>query len=861
MPSKAEILSRDPTNLKLMWKKAQKIYKELKVTGLSDIVIAGILGNMAQESSFNPKAKSGIHTGYIQNQPEFVKWITQYFGGYDHKHQMNYLIAGLTNKLPDIKSSTGVQLYNRFTAFLSGAKKVKSVADATTLWEDAYEISHGQEIQARINYANYFYKQIQQLTNNKKPTKTSTRLNKSKSLPDWSNPDFSKVTQSIKNPYYDFTSENTELDYPTYNLDNVKTEFDLPVYASNFKKGGKLIKRGQQGMQVFRNPNNPYDIEIQLEKDPLPEDYTEPNNIGKYGYIDIPIETRMDQTTQQLNKLVSTYQPTKELQQASQGIKHPFNWWEAVPALVPLAAPAIVSSPYWAPAAATTLTSPTFWTGVATKTIPNLIKDTGTYIAADTGSQLLTGKSLGDHINNLIDLEEGHPVGEILSFSITNPTRKLISETIKPKSTGSKITNGIEKALEEFYPIQTISEEVTPYGTKVIQNNGKIRFRLASHTDQFPREIVLDPQGNNQFYVHIRTWNGEKVPANLSQEEINTLYNALYDELPVGAEILIPQSGPDNYATRGTIAALKRISRDSRFMHGKKGKVFYEDNGKIRKFKTTSFIKKGKPDWEYINRQLIPLAKQQDNWQGSNGIINNIEDNTIWRNLKGAPFWGEFDWGEILINTDQDPIFIPTTYLHEIRHAFDYSTKFNNVSWKNPLLKYLRTKPTNIFKKGTLRPIQLTKEQIQLLNKAYPTKWTNRLPFVNRTGYQRPEKIAANAEIRYLFDKLYFKTFGTHPTVEQLNTFINILPDDKFIETILSSRSAYIGTYLKNIVKPLPKEGTFNVYIPSEGIPLEIQVNKHMLGHPSLQLMRKAITSVPSLTGIGYGLYSTQQSQ
>jgi len=37
-------------------------------------------------------------------------------------------------------------------------------------------------------------------------------------------------------------------------------------------------------------------------------------------------------------------------------------------------------------------------------------------------------------------------------------------------------------------------------------------------------------------------------------------------------------------------------------MHGKKGKVFYEDNGKIRKFKTTSFIKKGKPDWEYINR-------------------------------------------------------------------------------------------------------------------------------------------------------------------------------------------------------------------------------------------------------------------
>jgi len=74
-------------------------------------------------------------------------------------------------------------------------------------------------------------------------TKSSNKLNKSKSLPNWANPDFSKATQSVKNPYYNFTSENTELDYPTYNLDNVKTEFDLPLYASNYKNGGKLIKK------------------------------------------------------------------------------------------------------------------------------------------------------------------------------------------------------------------------------------------------------------------------------------------------------------------------------------------------------------------------------------------------------------------------------------------------------------------------------------------------------------------------------------------------------------------------------------------------------------------------------------------
>jgi len=63
----------------------------------------------------------------------------------------------------------------------------------------------------------------------------------------------------------------------------------------------------------------------------------------------------------------------------------------------------------------------------------------------------------------------------------------------------------------------------------------------------------------------------KKVPANMSSAEKNTLFEALYNELPDGAEILFPQSGPGFYGTRGTVAGLQRLSRDSRFSPGTPG--------------------------------------------------------------------------------------------------------------------------------------------------------------------------------------------------------------------------------------------------------------------------------------------------
>jgi hypothetical protein len=56
----------------------------------------------------------------------------------------------------------------------------------------------------------------------------------------------------------------------------------------------------------------------------------------------------------------------------------------------------------------------------------------------------------------------------------------------------------------------------------------------------------------------MKVWDdvGRKVPANISNAEKQQLFDALYKELPEGAEILFPKSGPGYYGTRGTVAGL-----------------------------------------------------------------------------------------------------------------------------------------------------------------------------------------------------------------------------------------------------------------------------------------------------------------
>lgn len=164
--------------------------------------------------------------------------------------------------------------------------------------------------------------------------------------------------------------------------------------------------------------------------------------------------------------------------------------------------------------------------------------------------------------------------------------------------------------------------------TKTVQSNGKIRLSLDSHTNEHPRQIVLEPQGDNKFYVHIRIWDGDKIPGEISNEDKQKLFNALYNELPIGAEILLPKSGKGYYATRGTVAAMIRLSRDNRFKKGTPGVVQYKDGEEIKQYSGTSFIKRdtdsvskvvdenGEPlldsiyDSYYIKQQQNPIGKE-----------------------------------------------------------------------------------------------------------------------------------------------------------------------------------------------------------------------------------------------------------
>ena len=132
-----------------------------------------------------------------------------------------------------------------------------------------------------------------------------------------------------------------------------------------------------------------------------------------------------------------------------------------------------------------------------------------------------------------------------------------------------------------------------PNIVRTVQDNGKIRLSLPSHTDAKPRQLVLEPQGDNKYYVHTRTWDGDHIPANMSASEKQALYDALYEELPDGAEILLPKSGEGYYVTRGAVAELQRLARDPRFTPGTKGTLQYLDkDGKtVRTYEGTSFIK------------------------------------------------------------------------------------------------------------------------------------------------------------------------------------------------------------------------------------------------------------------------------
>ena len=187
------------------------------------------------------------------------------------------------------------------------------------------------------------------------------------------------------------------------------------------------------------------------------------------------------------------------------------------------------------------------------------------------------------------------PVGEFIVAGEVlgglNPLGKILFPYIARFTSGS-VRNWIaSKALNDVLAKDALTEGVN----KVVQNNGNILLQLASHSARKPRQLRIEPQGNNSFRVHASTWGG------LTDIEKKQLYEALYEELPENAKILFPESNPDYLATRGTVASLLRLKRDPRFTPGSTlQKLMYKDkDGNIKFFEGTSFTK---------NSELQPKA-------------------------------------------------------------------------------------------------------------------------------------------------------------------------------------------------------------------------------------------------------------
>ena len=254
----------------------------------------------------------------------------------------------------------------------------------------------------------------------------------------------------------------------------------------------------------------------------------------------------------------------------------------------------------------------------------NIIGTTAFGEALNHAMKYGTGKTLGEHAVNAaryLGIPENqwgdfgiqmigdlpfYITGDLVSKQVANAGRTLTKEALNQLALDNTFkgipinptTKDLAKAINEsvdkqsLYTPSILHKFDNPYQiTKV--SGDKIRLRLPSHTQEKPREIVLVPHGNNQYELHIRTWNGDHVPANLDPKEKQALFESVYNELPEGAEILFPESSADYPATRGTVAALTHLSRDPRFQRGNTtGTLIYTDkDGNLQTFTGNSFIK------------------------------------------------------------------------------------------------------------------------------------------------------------------------------------------------------------------------------------------------------------------------------
>lgn len=147
-----------------MTKKAAPIYQRFIDAGISPIAASGVLGNMALESSLNPKASNKTHWGYLQNDSTIHDHLKKYYNGDSHESQIQFIIDGLQGKLKGINTSVGKMIQSRFNRYNKAVKDSVDPQYAAEMWDKYYEISGGQALNKRKNYAHTFFKAFNNYT-------------------------------------------------------------------------------------------------------------------------------------------------------------------------------------------------------------------------------------------------------------------------------------------------------------------------------------------------------------------------------------------------------------------------------------------------------------------------------------------------------------------------------------------------------------------------------------------------------------------------------------------------------------------------------------------------------------------------
>lgn len=138
---------------------AERVWNFFKGKGLSDVAVAGILGNAKQESGFNPTI---AHSERLQGKPAKFIGIFQW-GNVGNGDRWGKLVKwAKTQKLDPENIDTQLkwawkELGGGYKPALDKIKIAKTPEEAAQIWYDDYEVaSHG--LSNRQNYAKQFYK-------------------------------------------------------------------------------------------------------------------------------------------------------------------------------------------------------------------------------------------------------------------------------------------------------------------------------------------------------------------------------------------------------------------------------------------------------------------------------------------------------------------------------------------------------------------------------------------------------------------------------------------------------------------------------------------------------------------------------